>query len=263
MLTSKSGIRPFTLVLAALAFAVLVSPVFGQVSEGSPDRFRQVQDGSATSVWVPEKALECNSLITTNFGAQIAVAGGSEVPVTLTVSNGLSRDAINTDVSQDFQVVDFFGSCTSTGPCVENLAMPVTYVPGSHNAAAPDACPGLMSATVMGTVGVQFNFGVPGFTLGPSMTGSCAPNTACDCTVDFRVFIPTASGTGPFNTEATTMGTCMIPPAGGFTSTALATVPLMIMPTMGEAALLALALILLAGAASILRRRGSADALGA
>ena len=211
---------------------------------------------------VPTKALDCNSEIQILLGAPTPAPGGaSDVPVTLTVINRLSNDLFDNPVAQDFQQVVFDGSCITTGPCMPDGAMPFTYLTGSYNPGAPDACPGNIGITPMAGNTV-FDFGPPGvgFTLGPAdALGNCTPGTACDCTVDFVYRLAAGATPVPPNTgfplEATTSGVCDITPIGGFTSSASATTILMPIPTMGQAALLTLVLLLLVGAASILRRR--------
>ncbi len=218
-----------------------------------------VVSAAPLSAQVPQKALECNSLINIAFGPATPVAGGSECDVTLTIENALSRDLFDVGVDQDFQMVDFFGSCTSVGPCVADPALPVTFVPGSEST----TCMGMAVVTPgAGNGSVNFDFGMPGFNLGPAPGGVCPPGAQpCRCEITFRVFIADANAGIMFPTEATTAGVCNIPnfPVGTFTSAAAATAPIThnvtVVPTTGEAALLALAILLAVGAASMLRRR--------
>lgn len=241
------------LALAVLVLSILATPVAAQI---------------------PQKALECNSEIQILLGTPAPVTGGHEIPVTLTVVNKLSRDAVNTNVTQDFSQVNFKGSCTMTGPCMSDPALPLTYIPGSYNASATNSCP--MNTSVVPSGGdVAFNFATP-FTLMPSTVGACPPaaadptpgepnpHTTCDCVVEFKMLLASgampATGNSGFPVEATTMGTCDIL-GGGFQSSATATTILNPVPTMGEAALLALTLLMLAGAAAILRRRSVAGGL--
>ena len=91
---------------------------------------------------------------------------------------------------------------------------------------------------------------------------------ACSCTIDFRVYIPnSAVAVGinmEFPTEALVTGNCSMVSAGADShDTATIQIARMMMPTMSDAALLALALILLAGAAAFLRRGRMGGALGA
>ena len=231
MLTTRLGGSLRALALAVTVLSVLATPVIAQV---------------------PQKALECNSEIQILLGTPTAVTGGHEIPVTLTVVNGLSRDAVDTNVTQDFSQVNFRGSCTMTGPCMPDAALPLTYITGSYNSTAANSCP--MNTTVVATAGdVEFNFATP-FTLMPSTAGSCPPaaadptpgepnpHTTCDCVVEFKMLLASgatpATGNSGFPVEATTMGTCDF--LTGFQSSATATTILNPVPTMGEAALLAL-----------------------
>lgn len=252
MLTTRLGGSLRALALAVPVLLVLAAPVAAQV---------------------PQKALECNSEIQILLGTPTAVSGGHEIPVTLTVVNGLSRDAVDTNVTQDFSQVNFRGSCTMTGPCMPDAALPLTYVAGSYNSSATNSCPGNTGVVPSGG-DVAFDFATP-FTLMPSTNGTCPPaaadpspgepnpHTTCDCVVEFRMLLTSgampASGNTGFPVEATTMGTCDF--LTGFQSSASATTILNPVPTMGEAALLALTFLMLAGAAAILRRRSVAGGL--
>ena len=251
MLTSRQGGSLRSVALAVLVLSILATPVAAQI---------------------PQKALECNSEIQVVLGTPTAVSGGHEIPVTLTVVNKLSRDATNTNITQDFSQVNFRGSCTSTGPCSPDAALPLTYVAGSYDSTAANSCP--MNTSVVPSGGdVAFNFATP-FTLMPSTTGTCPPadtdptpgepnpHTTCDCVVQFKMLLASgampATGNSGFPVEATTVGTCDF---GGLQSSAAVTTILNPVPTMGEAALLALTLLMLAGAAAILRRRSVAGGL--
>ena len=246
MSTGKNGRSVFArTVLGVMAVALLAAPVGAQAP-------------------VPQKALECNSLISIAFGPPTPVAGGSECDVTLTIENALSRDINDIDIDQDFQFVDFQGNCTSTLPCVPDATEPVDFVPGSQST----NCPGMATVTtgLLSPGSVSFDFGAPGFNLGAAPGGICPPgNQPCRCEIFFRVFIEDADAGVPFPTQADTSGVCNIPgfPIGTFVSSAAATAPVAHpVPTLGEMGLAALAALLLAGAWWTLNRRhGSQPAI--
>jgi hypothetical protein len=72
-------------------------------------------------------ALDCNSNLTIGLPA-MGISPGATFPVTLTVVNGVSTDAVDVDVAQSFQKITFWPSCVTTLPCVVDAALPLSFV---------------------------------------------------------------------------------------------------------------------------------------
>jgi len=178
-------------------------------------------------------------------------AVGGATTVTLTMTNGLSRDLGDADVSQDFQTVNYFPACLSTNPCNPDPALPASFVASSESTTCG---PGAMMASVMPDGQIDFDFAPLGFQLAAS-GGSC--------TISFDVMIdPAAMDGATINSQADTGGTCNIPvppaPPANYVSSASDTAQYTLVPTLGTIALAILGLLLAVGSWQILRRRQAA-----
>lgn len=202
------------------------------------------------------KALECNSDISISFAPAMPAVGGATT-VTLTMTNGLSRDLGDANVSQDFQTVNYFPACLSTIPCNPDPLLPATFLAGTESTTC---LPGVMTAmpiSLMGVPGAQIDFDfapAPGFQLAPS---------GGFCTISFDVMIdPAAMSGATINSQADTSGTCNIPvppaPPANYVSSAIDTAQYTLVPTLGTIALTILGLLLAVGSWQILRRRQAA-----
>ncbi|MCH7665621.1 MAG: hypothetical protein IH936_06820 [Acidobacteria bacterium] len=199
---------------------------------------------------VAARALECNSDISISFAPAMPAVGGATT-VTLTMTNGLSRDLGDANVSQDFQTVNYFPACLSTNPCNPDPALPATFVASSESTSCG---PGAMTASVMPDGQIDLDFGLLGFQLAAS-GGSC--------TISFDVMIdPAAMDGATINSQADTGGTCNIPvppaPPANYVSSAIDTAQYTLVPTLGTIALAILGLLLAVGSWQILRRRQAA-----
>lgn len=235
-------------IVAALTLLVLLLTPAAAVSAPQPVR----------------QALDCNSDLFIDIPP--TVEAGDTFTVVLTVINGVSTDALNADVGQRFDVISFFPSCTSTMPCDEDTALPVSFVgPVITDCMVDDP----WTTTAVGGVvaGTQIDF---------TFTGGAGPTTpnglflpaamvaggTSSCQLEFDVMVDPMF-TGTISMEATTDGIC--DPSGvmlnsSAEATANLTVEPMTVPTVGETGLALLALLLGLAAWSILRRRAAVGA---
>ena len=191
-----------------------------------------------TPVW---RVNECNSDITISQLPATAAVGATST-VTLELVSTEANDAGGTAISQTFDKVTYTGDCQQPVgvPCTANMPAAVMYLGNVGG-----TCPGVV-ANPMGDGVVEFDF-VPDLTLNP-------PNPA-GCTIPFDV---TYSAAGTYAVQANTLGMCQ---GGTFQSDTTVTTVADAVPTMGEVALLALALLLVGGSWAILRRRQSPAAV--
>jgi len=206
---------------------------------------------------VAARALECNSDISISFAPAMPAVGGATT-VTLTMTNLVSRDFGDADVSQDFKTVSYFPACLTTRPCNPDPALPATFVASSESTTC---APGAMTATpkiLMGVPGAQidFVFDPPGPPFQLAASGG-------SCTISFDVMIdPAAMDGATINSQADTGGTCNIPvppaPPANYVSGATDTAQYTLVPTLGTIALAILGLLLAVGSWQILRRRQAA-----
>ena len=98
---------------------------------------------------------------------------GETVPVTLTLTNGPSTDAMDVPVEQQFDSILFFPSCDTTVPCIPDPMLPMTFVaPVSTD--CPVAFPWVVTPLSDGVVDFSFLPTPPGLTLPAGMpTASC------------------------------------------------------------------------------------------
>lgn len=199
------------------------------------------------------KALDCNSELIINL--PMDAAPGATIPVTLEVVNGVSTDAADNNVEQLFKAITFWPSCTNTLPCVPDPALPISFVgPVSTDCAVDDP----WTATPMaGGEMIEFTFsgGTGPDTAALTLPAAAMPMGVSTCSLVFEVKIDDAFA-GTTAMQATTMGVC--DPRGlMLNSSADATADLTVVPTLGEIALVVLALLLGVAAWFSLRRRGA------
>lgn len=179
---------------------------------------------------------DCNSLVAINQALGGTVPAGQILSVTLTVTNQLATDQVNNPIQQRFDLVEYNPDCTLSPNCTPNPAGAVNFQ-------------GNLGGTCAGTtaidMGNQVNFDfVPDIDL----------NNGASCTVTFDMAIPNP---GTYDSEARLDGICLHPldMTGGFNSSTSVQASITVVPTLGEVALATLALLLGAGAWTILRRR--------
>lgn len=191
---------------------------------------------------------ECNSIIrVTNL--PISPEEGQTVMFTLTVASTDSRDNADNPIPQEFTSALFTGDCVQPPglPCAANTGFMFLGNLGG-------TCPGVTAVAAAGVV--TFTFAPPVSLL---VTGTVPPGfTEDSCTITFDGVYAVD---GAYAAQANTSGICQNLgfPIGMFNSdTTVTTVVLvtpMMVPTLGEAALAILALILMTGSWMILRRR--------
>ena len=189
---------------------------------------------------------ECNGDITINTGMIV----GTTLPVTLEIENGPSNDAADNPVAATFDPINYWGSCSSTGPCVP--AAGVTFIDGSETTTCPGTFDGTAAPSGAGEV-VTFNFGPSGLVLGPAATSQGLTT----CTISFDVMVPAPGPTQQtFLSEAGTDVVCAVTGLQISSSDSVAIIIDPAVPTVGEVGLAVLALILLGGSLVMIRRRG-------
>ncbi|MCP4203254.1 MAG: IPTL-CTERM sorting domain-containing protein [bacterium] len=221
---------------SALSRFVMSSCLLLALAAGSP-----LSAAELPSQQVP---LACQSNIT--IGESVDPVDNTLFHVILTVANVESSDAGDVPQTQQFPFVRFFPSCS---------AIPCTPAPGVDVVAGSESsnCPQALNAPIAGAGFVDFTF-TPTLELGPNAAPGMGFDTFCDILVDVRVNpVPAVATT--FNMEGTTTGACVSfdGSSSGSGSDDIMFVPAV--PTLGEAALAVLALLLIVGSLVILRRR--------
>lgn len=200
------------------------------------------------------KALDCNSQLIISIPA--TVMPGEMFPVTLTVVKGISTDVLDNPIAQEFKTISFFPSCTSTMPCMAPAApLPVEFA-GPVSTTCPVDYPWTITPPM--SPGPQLDFTFTGGTSIADPNALTLPAAAgtSQCDLVFNVMVA-SDFTGDISMEATTMGLCR---DADLNSSAEATADLTVVPdapTLGETALIMLALLLVAGF-WLVQRRGSA-----
>ena len=186
------------------------------------------------------RANDCNGDIQIDNG----MVAGAVVPVTLTVENGPSTDAMNAPVGQLFPTVSYYPNCSSTaGGCTPAAGAEV------DDATFATDCPGTVLPGVVVTDGAGERVDFTGTML--AAAGSATGTTSCQITFDVNL----TGGAGNYVSLASTDGAC---DGTGLFSSSLGTSFLAFapVPTVGEIGLAALALLLLIiGSLMVLRRR--------
>lgn len=201
---------------------------------------------------IPLKANECNARIDISLGAT-SIAPGAVVGVTLTHTNTDSQDNGNNPIGQTLTQMNFTPACMTAG-----------MGGGCMTPAMGVATVDLMSlaGTCSGATGVDNGNGTYTFMFGPP-PGAPIGNPMANCNITFNVMVAATFMGMSIDMFADTQATCNNPlnpppPANPiFTAGDSDSATLMVAPTLGEAALMALALVLLLGAWAILRRRSA------
>lgn len=212
-----------------------------------------------------EAALNCNSDIDLRETG-VNPMDPTRFMVMIEVTSVESNDFANMPQPQEFSTITFFPSCTTTVPCAAGAPMGapagavLSFVAGS----ASSNCMGvgiggpvLNPPVDMGT-SVEFSFTPALALLNPGPEGAMVPADQISCDIFFEVEVVDPSVTATYLMEATTSGVCQVaPPFGPLNSNTTGTddLPFAPVPTMGQWALAALALLLLVAASARLSRR--------
>ena len=215
------------------------------------------------------KALDCNSDLQIDLPDM--VMPNTTVQATLRVVNGLATDALNNNVEQRFEEIILYPSCLSTLPCDPDTSLPFSYAGAVSTTCSVDF-PWNADTTDPNAVVFTFEGGLGGTAMGIGGCPTTAPPTCVDgdaltlpaaltgedtseCELVFELMVaPDFAGSNDL--QASTMGLCD-PEGEELTSSADSTarVSLVLVPTLGEMALILLALLLGASAWLVLRRR--------
>lgn len=199
---------------------------------------------------IPEKVLECNSDIVLSFTTASFVPGAT-VGVEMEVVNGPSNDILDLPVTQDVTTITYYPDCSTITAgipptCTVNPAPQLAFVALTSN-----TCGTMVNSAVAADGSVTFTFNPSPLTL----AAAAVPAGTTTCSIFFNAQVPLTAASGATIDSLAVSGLNNCATAPPLDSVASGTSSLMVVPTLGQVALIALGAILLVGAWLLLRRR--------